>query len=103
MKVCISFKDDRLLSIKVDEIASSVPTFSTKREAIKAGSEYGWSSAICIERRFERIWIVGKQDFQNDYVGKLKFESFRLPILRWEKVDGVERCPVLSVRRYKAA
>ncbi|EHL80588.1 hypothetical protein FOC46_23210 [Citrobacter portucalensis] len=103
MKVGISFKDDRLLSIKVDEIASSVPTFSTKREAIKAGSEYGWSSAICIERRFERIWIVGKQDFQNDYVGKLKFESFRIPVLRWEKVGGGERCPVLSVRRYKAA
>lgn len=99
----ISFHENNRMSLKVDEIVSIVPTFHTKKEAIKAGSEFGWSSAFCIERRFEKVWAVGKKDFQNDQVGEVTFETFRLPLLRWEKSDGVTRCKVLSVRRYKAA
>ncbi|HHD7207870.1 TPA: hypothetical protein ACNOH0_003784 [Enterobacter hormaechei] len=99
----ISFKDNNLLSLRVDEIISIAPTFRTKKEAISAGSKFGWSSAFCIERRFEKVWAVGAKDFQNDYVGKVTFEVFRLPLLKWEKVGGITRCPVLSIRRYKAA
>ena len=97
----ISFKENHRLSIKVDEFISIIPTFRTKKEAISAGSKFGWSSAFCIERRFEKVWAVGTKDFQNDYVGKVTFEVFRLPLLKWEKVDGITRCPVLSIRRYK--
>jgi len=100
---CISFKENHRLSIKLDEIFSAVPTFRTKKEAISTGSKFGWASAFCIERRFEKVWVVGAKDFQNDYVGKVAFEVFRLPLLKWEKVDGVTRCPVLSIRRYTAA
>ena len=99
----ISFHENNRMSLKVDEIVSIVPTFHTKKEAIKAGSEFGWSSAFCIERRFEKVWAVGKKDFQNDQVGEVTFETFRLPLLQWERSDGVTRCKVLSVRRYKAA
>lgn len=102
-KISISFNENHLLNMKLDEIISITPTFPTKKEAVKAGSEYGWSTAICIRRRFETVWLVGKQDFQNDSVGRVEFEVFRFPLLRWEKIDGVSRCPVLSVRRYKAA
>ena len=99
----ISFKENHRLSIKVDEFISIIPTFRTKKEAISAGSKFGWSSAFCIERRFEKVWAVGTQDFQNDYVGQVTVEVFRLPLLKWEKVDGIMRCPVLSIHRYKAA
>lgn len=51
----ISFKDNNLLSLRVDEIISIVTTFPTKKEALKAGSKYGWSSAFLIERRFEKV------------------------------------------------
>ncbi|WP_227630045.1 hypothetical protein [Klebsiella oxytoca] len=99
----ISFKENHRLSIKVDEFISIIPTFRTKKEAISAGSKFGWSSAFCIERRFEKVWAVGTKDFHNDCVGKVTFEVFRLPLLKWEKVDGITRCPVLSIRRYQAA
>ena len=99
----ISFKENHRLSIKVDEVVSIIPTFRTKKEAISTGSKFGWSSAFCIERRFEKVWAVGIKDFQNDYVGKVTFEVFRLPLLKWEKVDGITRCPVLFIRRYQAA
>lgn len=99
----ISFTENHRLSLKVDEIVSIIPTFRTKKEAICAGSKFGWASAFYIERRFEKVWAVGTKDFENDYVGKVTFEVFRLPLLKWEKVDGITRCPILSVRRYKAA
>ncbi|HBX1259678.1 TPA: hypothetical protein MGN02_001445 [Salmonella enterica] len=98
----ISFKDNNLLSLRVDEIVSIVTTFPTKKEALKAGSKYGWSSAFLIERRFEKVWLVWKKDFQNDHIGEVEFEVFRITLLRWEKTAGITHCQIISVRRYKA-
>lgn len=100
---CISFEDNHLLSVRVDEISLSVGTFRTKKAAISAGKEYGWPCAIKLNRRFEDVWVVGKKDFQNDDQTGLEFEVFRFPILKWENVGGVQTCRVLKVRKYKAA
>ncbi|HEM8613679.1 TPA: hypothetical protein U2Q68_003493 [Citrobacter amalonaticus] len=97
----LSFIDNNLLSVRVDEICSSVPTFATKQAALKAGSMFGWRSAVRIERRFEKVWVVGKQCFQSDHSAGINFESYRFPLLRWDCECGVKKCPVLSVRRFK--
>ncbi|EBZ0941213.1 hypothetical protein D7O10_10295 [Salmonella enterica subsp. enterica serovar Braenderup] len=101
MSKTLSFIDNNILSVRVDEICSSVPTFATKQAAIKAGSMFGWRSAVRIERRFEKVWVVGKKCFQSDHSAGINFEAYRFPLLRWEKEGGVTKCPVLSVRRFK--
>ncbi|EFE3481730.1 hypothetical protein CIZ81_001542 [Escherichia coli] len=97
----LSFIDNHLLSVRVDEICSAVPTFATKQAALKAGSMFGWRSAVRIERRFEKVWVVGKRCFQSDHSAGVKFEAYRFPLLRWEKEGGITKCPILSVRRFK--
>ncbi|ECD1675981.1 hypothetical protein MYF05_002749 [Salmonella enterica] len=97
----ISYADDCHLSVRVDEITSSVPTFPTKYAAIQAGAQFGWGTAIRIERRFENVWVVGKKCFQNDHSAGLNFEAYRFPLLKWEKEGGITKCPILSVRRFK--
>ena len=101
MSKTLRFTDNHLLSVRVDEICSSVPTFATKQAALNAGSLFGWRSAVHIERRFEKVWVVGKQCFQGDHVGGLNFDSWRFPLLKWVQENGTTKCPVLSVRRFK--
>ncbi|WP_410376954.1 hypothetical protein [Enterobacter sp. CPE_E423] len=100
MSTSISYIDDCHLSVRVDEIASSVPTFPTKNAAVSAGAAFGWRTAIRLNRRFENVWVVGKKCFQGDHSAGLNFEAYRFPLLRWEKDGGITKCPVLSVRRF---
>ncbi len=97
----LSFIDNHFLSVRVDEICSSVPTFTTKQAALDAGSLFGWRSAVRIERSFEKVWVVGKQCFQGDHAAGLNFDSWRFPLLKWVQENGVTKCPVLTVRRFK--
>lgn len=85
----------QVMSITVEEIASAVPMFPTKKAAIAEGKKYGWASAIKMHRRFESVWVVGKKSFQNDEVAGVSMEVFRLPMLRFE--NGAQ--PVLRVTR----
>ncbi|WP_115791299.1 hypothetical protein [Escherichia coli] len=101
MRASISYVDDCHLSVRVDEIVSSVPTFPTKNAAVNAGAPFGWRTAVRIERRFENVWVVGKKCFQSDRSAGLNFEAYRFPFLRWEKEGGITKCPILSVRRFK--
>ena len=101
MSSVINFIDNHLLSVRVDEIVSIVPTFPTKQAAIQAGSKFGWRTAVRIERRFEKVWVVGKKCFQGDRSANLNFDAYRFPLLKWVEECGVTECPVLSVRRFK--
>ena len=101
MRASISYIDNSTLSVRVDEIVSSVPTFPTKKAAVNAGAPFGWRTAVRIERRFENVCVVGKKCFQSDRSAGLNFEAYRFPLLRWEKEGGVTKCPILSVRRFK--
>lgn len=101
MSKSLSFTDNHFLSVRVDEICSSVPTFTTKQAALDAGSLFDWGSAVRIERRFEKVWVVGKRCFQDDHVAGLNFDSWRFPLLKWVQENGVTKCPVLTVRRFK--
>lgn len=101
MSTSISYVDNHHLSVRVDEIVSSLPTFPTKNAAVNAGAAFGWRTAVRIERRFENVWVVGKKCFQSDHSAGLNFETFRFPLLRWEKEGGITKCPILSVRRFK--
>ncbi|MCK7131593.1 hypothetical protein L8O22_22005 [Enterobacter roggenkampii] len=101
MSDSISYVDDCHMSVRVDEIVSSVPTFPTKTAAVNAGAEFGWRTAIRIVRRFENVWVVGKKFLQGDHSAGINFEAYRFPLLRWEKEGGVTKCHVLSVRRFK--
>jgi len=76
-----------------------VKAFRTKKEALLAGKDFGWNSAIKIINRFQNCWIVGKEDFEPTYIAGLKHKNFRIPMLRWERrSDGVKHCPVLQVQ-----
>ncbi|MFH3258873.1 hypothetical protein [Klebsiella pneumoniae] len=97
----LSFRDNYQMNIRIDEIVSAIPTFPTKQAAICAGREFGWRSAVQIERRFEKVWVVGKQCFQDDNVAGLRFDSWRFPLLKWVNENGTTICPVLTVRRFK--
>lgn len=101
MSNVISFIDNNRLSVRVDEIVSLLPVFPTKNAAIKEGAKFGWRTAICIERRFEKVWVVGKKCFQEDHSAGLNFDSYRFPLLEWRQENGATKCPVLSVRRFK--
>lgn len=78
--------------------SGELPSFPTKRAAEAAGKVYGWKTALKVSRRFETIWLVGKEDFQPDYELDIEFRVLRLPLLRWDTVSGVKQCPVLKVR-----
>lgn len=97
----LSFIDNHLLSIRIEEICSSVPTFPTKNAAVNAGAPFGWRTAVRIERRFENVWAVGKKCFQSDHSAGLNFEAYSFPLLKWEKENGITKCPILSVRKFK--
>ena len=87
------------LSVDVHALKSCVPVFATKGEAIKAGKQFGWNSAVRIKDRFEYVWVVGLLSFQRDYSAGFPREHFRFPLLRWDRKDGVQFCPVLNVYR----
>ncbi|MEG8994755.1 hypothetical protein U4T15_19865 [Klebsiella pneumoniae] len=95
----LSFRDNSRLSLSTDQIVNSVPGFRTRADALKAGSPFGWRTAIRLERRFENIWVVGKKDFQPDETDGMCYDAFHLPLLRWENKDGKMACPVLKIRR----
>lgn len=74
-----------------------IKAFPTKTEAINAGKEYGWKSAIKLNRRFESIWIVAVKDFEPTCIAGISHDNYRVPLLRWERgVDGITRCPVVQ-------
>lgn len=81
--------------------ARELRTFRTKREAITAGRSFSHPYALRFNRRFERVWICAKTDFQPDTVGDLVFDVVRAPLLRWERNDGYESCPVVKFRRLR--
>lgn len=91
----IHYKDN--ISPPFSDIKQALPLFATKKSAITAGSEYGWRTAIRMQGRFEAFWVVGRKMFQGDEIAGVDRDHYRFPMLRWERIDGVERCPVLDV------
>lgn len=81
--------------------AGELRTFRTKREAVSAGRAFSHPFALLFIRRFERVWICAKQDFQPDMEGELLFDVVRAPLLRWDRKDGHEFCPVAKFRRLR--
>jgi len=76
-----------------------IKTFRTKKEAIAAGSAFGWGCAIKIERRFENVWCVAEKDFQPSYIFGIKHDDYRFPLLRMDiNENGVKFCPVLKIQ-----
>jgi hypothetical protein len=81
-------------------IAGGVRTYATKTRALSAGKAFGWRSAVRIQRRFERVWVVGAVDFQPTTHQGESVECLRIPLLRWDRDErGIEFCPVLVLRR----
>lgn len=87
------------LTIALDDIIAAVPVFPTKKAAVAAGKTFGWTSAVRATRRFETVWLVGRQLLGNTEVAGVSREEFRFPLLRWEVRQGVQHCPVLHVSR----
>ena len=75
-----------------------VRTFRTRKDAETAGKAYGWRCAIRLDRRFEKIWVVGKKDFQPTYIIGIAHDQYHFPLLRWEKDSSkIEYCPILNI------
>lgn len=87
------------INVSFNGIKDCLNTFHTKKEAISAGSAYGWMDAIKCVDRFEYFWVVGRLMFQPSYAAGIMQDCFKFPLLRWDKKDGVEFCPVLEVKR----
>lgn len=89
------------LNIPFDVLKDGVSLFPTKKAALLEGKKYGWTSAIQLQNRFETVWAVGKMDLQPDETAGVVRDVFRLPLLRWDNMDGVQFCPVLKVLRVR--
>lgn len=89
------------LSLNFSELKNTLPKFATKAQAIVAGKKYGWSTAIRLDDRFERLWVVGNVSFQPTYVAGIENIQYNFPLLRWDKKNCVEFCPVIKAHRIK--
>jgi len=87
------------LTMSVDILKQNIPVFPTKSAAVECGKAHGWRCAIKLIGRFETVWVVGKQDFADDFIAGVRNEVFRFPLMRLEKILGVARMQVLTVRR----
>ena len=78
-----------------------VRTFGTQKQAIEASVIFGWGRRVFkVERRFERVWMVGVLDFQPEIQGDLQIQTLRVPLLRYDTgADGVKYQPVVTFRR----
>lgn len=78
-----------------------IPAFGTQEMAIEAASKYGWGRKILrVDRRFERIYIVGVLDFQPRDIAGVTVDTLRVPLLRWETgYDGIKYNPVVEFRK----
>lgn len=84
--------------------AGDVKAFPTKKAALSAAKTFGWRNVLRVNRRFEKAYIIGKLDFQDDLEGDVEFVKLRVPALRWELNDAnVKYQPVISFRRPKGA
>ena len=79
--------------------SGDLPAFPTKADAVKAARNFGWSSVARLNRRMERVWIVGVLDFQRDNERGIDFHTFRAPLLKWTRESGADRCSVVKFRR----
>ena len=77
--------------------------FLTQKMAIEASHKYGWGNRIIrVERRFERVWLVGAIDFQPEEIAGVTTDVLRLPLLHYETgEDGIQYQPVLALRRIR--
>lgn len=89
----------------IDKAIESGPitAFKTKKEAVEKSREFGWlGKVVHIQRRFEKIWIVGDIDFQPSKELDLIFDQLRVPLLRYEKSQmGVDVQPVIKFRKLR--
>lgn len=95
----IHYKDR--LNMQFSAIKQTLPLFATKKAALTEGKKYGWNTAIRLVGRFENFWVVGRKMFQGDETAGICRDHYKFPLLRWERVDGVDRCPVLDVMKVK--
>jgi hypothetical protein len=81
----------------------AIHAFPNKKAAIEAATKFGWgSNVVRVGRRFERIWIVGRVDFQPEEVAGVTKDVLRVPMLRYETgQDGIERQPVVEFRKVR--
>lgn len=79
----------------------AIKSFGTQREAIEQAAKFGWGRKIIkVERRFERIYIVGVIDFQPDNENGIEFTSLRIPLLKYVTgEDGIKFQPVVKFRK----
>lgn len=87
----------------IEEAISSgaIRTFGTAEHAREEAHKWGWGrSIIRVNRRFERIYIIGVVDFQGSLVCGIPHQTMRIPLLRYETNDsGVEYQPVVVFSR----
>jgi hypothetical protein len=78
-----------------------IPAFGTQKTAIEAAVKYGWGRKILrVDRRFERIYIVGVLDFQPRDIAGITVDTLRVPLLRWETGhDGIKYNPVVEFNK----
>ena len=78
------FADDGLTTLNELIANQIVRTFTLKRDAVNAGKLFGWKDTIRIDRRFERVYIVGKQQFRSISDCHCVFDVIDLPLLEWD-------------------
>lgn len=63
-----------------------IKTYRTKKDAQDAARPFGWvGSVFRHQRRFERIWLIGKIYTHTEYVDKELVKMCRFPSLTWDR------------------
>jgi hypothetical protein len=78
-----------------------IKTFYTKKEVQEYAKSIGWDHyhVVKIERRFEKVWIVGQNHIQKDNIVGLEFDTFRCPTGNYENKNGCQHMIVLEVKK----
>ena len=62
---------------------TTIRQFRTKQSALDYGKRFGWNVAIRVAKRFETVWVVGKEDFQEKIIAGIAFNTAKLPLFTY--------------------
>jgi len=79
----------------------TIQSFRTQKIAIEEAKKFGWGKNIIrIDRRFERIYIIGTIDHCSEVKAGIDHQVLRVPMLKYDTdTNGTKYQPVVKFTR----